>query len=66
MKAKVSNRTKFFGSEDNPKPKFPFDDDPIENPDADEACAICKMMISNHSVRELVSCALNELRGVKV
>ena len=65
MKAKVSNQTKFFRSEDNPRPKFPFDDDPIDEPEADCACTVCKMMMSNHSMRELVSCALNELRGVK-
>ncbi len=53
----------FIDSDNNPRPKFPFDDDPI---DEDFDCANCSRRGSKHSVAELLRCALNELRGVKV
>jgi len=61
----TSNQTKFFIDSDNPRPKFPFDDEPIDSDD-DYSCRICSKKGSKHSASELLRCALNELRGVKV
>ena len=59
----TSSQPKFFIDSDNPRPEFPFDDDPI---DEDFDCTNCSRRGSEHSVAELLRCALNELRGVKV
>jgi len=62
----TSNRPVIFRASDNPYPKFPFDnkfiyDDSKEHDD----CPYCKQPYSEHNDREIVKCALAELRGEK-
>ena len=59
----TSSQPKIFRASDNPRPKFPFDDDPIDVPEEDYKCVVCGNMMSEHSTREIVRCALNEVRG---
>ena len=57
----------FFSNPDNPRPKFPFDDDERYDDDwVDEArCTCCKLTLGAHTPAQLVECALKELRGEK-
>jgi len=55
----------------DPKPFFPnppkrpekFPEDYEEN--LEEDCSSCGLQLGVHSTREIVLCALNELRGIK-
>jgi len=55
----------------NPKPFFPespkrpekFSEDYEENLEDD--CSSCGLQLGIHSTKEIVLCALNELRGIK-
>jgi len=46
-------------------PKFPFDNSVDDNFTDDEICTSCKKPFSNHNDRQIVACALKELRGDK-
>jgi hypothetical protein len=54
----------------NPKPFFPepptrpekFPEDYEDN--LEDNCSSCGEQLGNHSTRDIVSCALNELRGI--
>ncbi len=63
---KTSSHPKIFrASERFPPPKFPFDDK-IEDDWTDyEICPSCNIRFSEHSSRQIVKCALAELRGEK-
>ncbi|MBM3910765.1 MAG: hypothetical protein FJ356_03860 [Thaumarchaeota archaeon] len=51
-----------------PKPAFPFDDRPKDDwNEEDYSCPFCSNLVSEHSIKQLVRCALNEInRGEKV
>ena len=56
----------FFSKPDNPRPKFPFDDELYEEDWVDDArCTCCKLTLGAHTPAQLVDCALKELRGEK-
>lgn len=55
--------SQIFSKFDNPRPKFPFDDDPVDLPEADYDCPVCKRLMSEHDTREIVKCALVGVRG---
>ena len=56
----------FFSKPDNPRPKFPFDDELYEEDWVDDAkCTCCKLTLGAHTPAQLVECALKELRGEK-
>jgi len=49
-----------------PKPKFPFDDRPIADYDeGDDKCPVCTILLSVHSLKQIVECALMEIRYPK-
>ena len=66
MKTKVSSQDPFFDDpleEYKPKPRFPFDDRPEDDWSGDEdECSICSLKFSEHSVKQLVDCALMEVK----
>ena len=67
----MSKQSDFFDDplEDyKPKPLFPFDNDWRDEPedfDDDWSCSVCTLKASDHSVKQLVECALMELRHSK-
>ena len=66
MKTKVSNHPHIFRASDVSRlPKFPFDNK-VEDDWADyEICPSCNIRFSDHSPRQIVKCAIAELRGEK-
>lgn len=66
VKAKVSNRPIIFRASDTLKqPKFPFDDKVEDDWTDDKICPSCNTPFSEHSDRQIIRCALAELRGEK-
>jgi len=65
----ASNQDSFFDDplEDyKPKPKFPFDSDYEDDTyEVDFDCPVCTIKASEHSTKQLVECALMELRYSK-
>ena len=62
----MSNRPHIFRASNDPiPPKFPFDNN-VDDDWADyEICPSCNIRFSEHSQRQIVRCALAELRGEK-
>lgn len=66
VKAKVSNRPIIFrASNDLGPPKFPFDSKVGDDWTDDKICPSCNKPFSEHSDRQIIRCALAELRGEK-
>jgi len=62
---KVSNLPIIFRASDAPEPpKFPYDNIQ-DNCTSEEICSSCKKPFSDHNPRQIVKCALAELRGEK-
>jgi len=60
-----NHRPHIFRASEPGLPKFPFDNK-IEDDYTDfEICPSCKIRFSEHSQRQIVRCALTELRGDK-
>ncbi len=67
MKAKVSNQQDFFPEVD-PRKRPPSRPDPADYRDEDdgtddEDCLSCGKLFEIHTTRDIIQCALNELRG---
>jgi len=62
----TSNRPIIFRASDDPgPPKFPFDGKVGNDWTDDETCPSCNTPFSEHSDRQIIRCALAELRGEK-
>ena len=61
----ASNRPQIFRASDVAPPKFPFDDKVEDDWSDFEICPSCNIRFSEHSPRQIVRCALAELRGGK-
>lgn len=46
-------------------PKFPLDNKIVDDWTDNKICPSCKKLFSNHNDRQIVACALKELRGDK-
>ena len=65
VKMKTSNRPQIFRASEEPPPNLPFDNK-IEDDWSDyEICPSCNIRFSEHNPRQIVRCALAELRGGK-
>ncbi len=63
---KTSSPPKIFRASDVlNEPKFPFDNKIEDDWTINEICPSCNKQFSEHSDREIVKCALAELRGEK-
>ena len=68
MKAKVSSPDFFPDPLDDykPKPNFPFDFDNEDDWTDDKLCPVCKIRLDEHSTKQIVECALIEIRYPKI
>lgn len=66
VKMTTSSRPNIFRASDALKqPKFPFDDKVEDDWSDFEICPSCNIRFSEHNPRQIVRCALAELRGGK-
>ncbi len=62
---KASNRPQIFRASEEPPPNVPFDNKIEDDWTDNKICPSCKKLFSNHNDRQIVACALKELRGDK-
>lgn len=48
-----------------PKPNFPFDDRSEDDWTEDKSCPVCTIPLEEHSTKQIVECAIMELRYPK-
>jgi len=66
VKVMASNHPKIFRASDVlNEPKLPFDNKVNDDSICNEICSSCNKPFSDHSPRQIVKCAIAELRGEK-
>ncbi len=62
----TSSQDPFFDDpldEYSPKPSFPFDDSSEDDWSGDDfECPVCALSVSKHTIKELVDCAVMEVK----